>query len=226
VADETLYGTDMVGQLFGERQRFAHQTRNALPQRVVEAFDMVSFAGFLRDGLMPLRRNYPCVSVILVRMKRGLFSVYQRDLGPECFGTVATPIADMKRDDLACLCAHGDPDPLPVGLLLHKTPHLIGLSFQPSHHHVGWMTGDPDMEVIGAGGKAFYHKVQQPRQTDTHGTADAAERDALTQQVFNHGALLIRNEAVFSCSHKLAFARFTLMILLSMAGMAIFLVPA
>jgi hypothetical protein len=44
--------------------------------------------------------------------------------------------------------------------------------------------------------------------------------------VFNHGALLIRNEAVFGHGHKLAFARFTLMILLPMMGMAIVLVPA
>jgi hypothetical protein len=46
------------------------------------------------------------------------------------------------------------------------------------------------------------------------------------QEVFNHGALLIRHEAVFGCGHNLAFARLTLMMLLPMAGMAIFLVPA
>ena len=69
------------------------------------------------------------------------------------------------------------------------------------------------MEVIGTGGKAFHHKVQQPGQTDTHGSADPAERNALTQQVFNDGAPLLRNAAVFGRGNKLAFARFTLMIL-------------
>jgi hypothetical protein len=123
------------------------------------------------------------------------------------------------------LRVHGDPDPLPVGLWLYKTPHLIGLSFQPSHHYVGWMTWDPDMEVIGAGSKAFHHNVQKPRQTDTHGTADRTQRDALTQQVFNHGALLVPDATVFGRGHKRALARVTLMILLRMAGMAIFLVP-
>jgi len=44
--------------------------------------------------------------------------------------------------------------------------------------------------------------------------------------VFHHGALLIRNEAVVGRGTELAFARFTLMILLPMTGMAIFLVPA
>ena len=116
-------------QLLGEREGLTYETRHALPQGIVEAFDVIGFASFLRDGFVSLRWNHPCVSVILVRMKRGLFPVYQRDLGSECFGTVATPIADMKRNDLACLRIHGNPDPLPVGLLLHKTPHLIGLSF-------------------------------------------------------------------------------------------------
>jgi hypothetical protein len=83
----------------------------------------------------------------------------------------------------------------------------------------------PDMEVIGAGSKAFHHNVQKPRQTDTHGTADPTQRDALTQQVFNHGALLVPDATVFGRGHKRALARVTLMILLRMAGMAIFLVP-
>jgi hypothetical protein len=43
--------------------------------------------------------------------------------------------------------------------------------------------------------------------------------------MFHHDAPLLRNAAVFSRGTKLAFARFTLMILFAMAGMAIFLVP-
>jgi hypothetical protein len=79
------------------------------------------------------------------------------------------------------------------------------------------------MEVIRTGGKAFHHKVQEPGETDTRRAADTAERDALTQQVFDHGALLVRNEAVCGRGDKLAVARFTLMMLFAMAGMAIFL---
>ena len=82
------------------------------------------------------------------------------------------------------------------------------------------------MEVFGTGRKAFHQKLQELRETDTHGTADPAERDALTQQVFHHSAPLIRNEAVVGRGTTLAFARFTLMLLLPMAGRAIFLVPA
>jgi hypothetical protein len=83
-----------------------------------------------------------------------------------------------------------------------------------------------DVQVIRTSRKALHHKVQEPREADAHGTADPTERDALTQQMFHHGAPLLRNAAVFGCGTKLAFARFTLMILFPMTGIAIFLVPA
>ena len=79
------------------------------------------------------------------------------------------------------------------------------------------------MEVIGTGGKAFHYKVQQPRQTDAHDTTEPTQRDALTQQAFNHSARRIQNEMVFGRGPKLVLAGFALMILLAVAGMAIFL---
>ena len=79
------------------------------------------------------------------------------------------------------------------------------------------------MQVIGAGRKAFHHKVQEPRETDAHGTADPTERDALAQQLCDPPALLVRNAPVEGVRRKLAVARFTLMILFPMAGMTIFL---
>src|SRR5918996_558376 len=81
------------------------------------------------------------------------------------------------------------------------------------------------MQVIRTGGKAFHHKVQQPRQTDAHRPADTAERYTLTQQMCNQGALLVRNNSVFGSGNKLAVTPFTLMILFAMAGMTIFLMP-
>src|ERR671914_1703316 len=80
------------------------------------------------------------------------------------------------------------------------------------------------MEVLGTRRKAFHHKVQQPRKTDTYRTTDPAQRDALAQQVFNQRALLVRYDVVFGAGHKLASTRFALMILFAAAGMAIFLV--
>ena len=81
------------------------------------------------------------------------------------------------------------------------------------------------MHVIRTGGKAFHHKVQQPRQTDAHRPADTAERDTLTQQMCNQGALLVRNDAVFGSGNKLAVTSFTLMILFAMAGRSRVLTP-
>ena len=44
-----VHGTDMIGQLLGKRQRCADQPCNALPQRVVKAFDGMGFARQLAD---------------------------------------------------------------------------------------------------------------------------------------------------------------------------------
>jgi hypothetical protein len=44
--------------------------------------------------------------------------------------------------------------------------------------------------------------------------------------VCNHGALLVPDATVFGWGHELALARFTLMILLRMTGMAILLALA
>jgi hypothetical protein len=79
------------------------------------------------------------------------------------------------------------------------------------------------MEVIGTLRKAFHHKVQQPRETDTYRTTAPAQRDALTQQVFNQRALLLSNDVVFWAGHKLAPTRFALMMLFAGASMAIIL---
>jgi hypothetical protein len=101
VADEEFDGTDVGRQLFGEREGIAHQTGNTLPQGVIEAFGVIGFARFLRDGSVPLRRNHTRVGFILVRMKRGLFPLYRRDLGPQLLGTLMAAIPDVKRNDLA-----------------------------------------------------------------------------------------------------------------------------
>jgi hypothetical protein len=69
------------------------------------------------------------------------------------------------------------------------------------------------MQVIRTGREAFDHKVQEPRETDAHSPADATQGNALTQQVFNQRAPLVRNDAPFGAGHKLAPACLALMIL-------------
>ncbi len=162
-------------QLFGKRQGLAYQTGHTLPESIVEAFDVIGFPRVLRDGFVPLRWNHACVGVLLIRMEDGLFLVDQRNLGPERFGTLTTAITHVKRNDLAGDGVHSDPDPLLVGFPLHKAPHLVGFGFQPAQHHVRWTLRQLDVQVIRTSRKALHHKVQEPREADTHGTADPTQ---------------------------------------------------
>jgi hypothetical protein len=50
-------------------------------------------------------------------------------------------------------------------------------------------------------------------------------RDALTQEVDNQRAPLVRNDGMVSAGAKLALTHFTLMILFTRADMAVFLGP-
>ncbi len=172
----------------------------------------------LRERFGPFRRNHPSIGLRLIRVERRLFPVDPGERGPQFFGSRAPPIPHMKRNDLAGCGIHGDPDPVLVGLLLHKTPHLVGCGFQPSDDHVGWTLGKPHMSVIGTGGTAFHHTVQEPGEAAADRAAEPAQRDALTQQGCNHGAPRLRNAAVVGRGTQLAFTRLTLLILRPMAG--------
>jgi len=79
--------------------------------------------------------------------------------------------------------------------------------------------------MIGTGGKAVHHEVQQPRQANAHRTANPAQGEALTEQVGNLRTSLGRNAEVFGASTELALTIFTEMILFAMPGMTVFLVP-
>ena len=96
MADEELQGPDMVGELLGKGQRVAHQPCNTLPQRVVEPFDVIGFAGLLADGLVLRPRRHLRIDDILIRIKRGVRTVRVRDLGPQVRGTRMAAIADCK----------------------------------------------------------------------------------------------------------------------------------
>jgi len=185
---------------------------------------MIGFPRFLRDGAVLSHRDHSFIDLILVGMEHGLFPIGQRNIGPECLATVTTPIAHMECNDLARSRIHRNPDPLFVRFLLHEAPRLIGLRFQVRQQDSGGLGGTLHMQVIRTGRKAFYHKVQQPRETHTDRTADATEGDPLAQQLGNPLALLGRNVPISGGRCKLAAACFTLMILLPVAGVAIFLV--
>ena len=62
MTNEVLDGTDVMRQLLGEREGLTYETRHALPQGIVEAFDVIGFAGFLRHRFVLFCRNHPCVT--------------------------------------------------------------------------------------------------------------------------------------------------------------------
>ena len=87
MADEVFDGTDMVRQLFREGQRVTDEAGDALPQRVIEALDMIGFAGVLRDGFVLRRGNDPGVDRILIRIECRLLTVHRWKIGPQLFRT-------------------------------------------------------------------------------------------------------------------------------------------
>ncbi len=174
MADEEFDGTNVILYLLGERQRGAYEARKALSQGVVESFDVVGFPCFFRDGLVALRRNDTVVHHVLVRVKGGVLLLDCGNLRPQRFGALPTTIAHMKRNNLATLGVHGEPNPLLIGLLLHKAPHFVGFGLKFINQYVSWIGGEPHMSMIGTRRKAFHHKVQQPAETHPYRTTDAA----------------------------------------------------
>src|SRR5882672_7329236 len=110
-------------QFLGEREGLAYQTGNALPERVIEALNVVGFPGVLRHGLVLLRWYHPFIDGILVCMERRLFTVDHRNIGPKLLATLVAPIPHMEGNDLTRSGIHGHPDPWLVRLFLHQAPH-------------------------------------------------------------------------------------------------------
>ena len=123
----------------------ADEARKALPQRVVEALDVVGFPCLLRDRFVALRWNDAAVYFILVCVKRGVVLIDCGDRSPQGFGTLAAPIPHVKRNNLTRCGVHGQPNPLLVGLLLYKAPHFVGFSLELVNPYLGWTGREPRM---------------------------------------------------------------------------------
>jgi hypothetical protein len=170
VAEEILYGTNFLG----ERQRFAYEAGQTLPQRVVEAFDVIGFPGMFRHSLVPLRRHHACVGCVRIRMKPGLLAIRPRDIGPPLLSALPTAIPHVEGNHLTGFGVHGHPDPWLVGSLPYEAPPLVGFGFSLVNDDLGWPCRSLYMEEIGTRRKAFHHTVQQPRETATYRTTDPA----------------------------------------------------
>jgi hypothetical protein len=190
VAEEIRDGPAMVGQLVGQRQGFAPETRHAWSQGGVEAFDGMRVAGFLRQGLMRGWWNHALGGFVVSPMARGLRTVPPRHLGPQLLGRRTTPVAHVQREDLARLGLQSHPPPLLVRLLAANAPQLGSVGFQPPNDHLGWTDGPLDVDVIGTGRKARDHQGSAPGATAPHSPTDPASREPRAQPVRKQRARL------------------------------------
>lgn len=138
MADEILDGTAMIGQLFGEGERVTHQPRDALSEGVIETLNTIGFTDFFRDRFVLLSWDHALVGFILIRIEHRLRALHLWQIRPQLLRTITTAIADVKRNDLACLLVHGDPEPLLVGLLFHEATHLIRFHLKTPYDHILW----------------------------------------------------------------------------------------
>ena len=100
MAYEIFDGTDVVRQLFREDESVTDEAGDALPHGVIEALDMIRFAGVLRDGFVLCRRNDPGVDRILIGIECRLLTVHRRQIRPQLPRTLVTAIPDMEGNDL------------------------------------------------------------------------------------------------------------------------------
>ena len=96
MADEVFDSTDMVRQLLREGQSVTDVAGDTLPHSVIEALDMIGFAGLLGDGFVLRRGNDPGVDRILIRIEGRLLAVHRRQIGPQLFRALMTAITDVE----------------------------------------------------------------------------------------------------------------------------------
>ena len=82
MTDEVSYSADVILYILGEGQRATHQPRDPLSEGVIEALDVIGFAGALGDGFVLRSQNPAGVGSVLVGIKCRPLTLYCRNLGP------------------------------------------------------------------------------------------------------------------------------------------------
>ena len=126
---------------------------------LLNRFDVVGCPRGFRDGFVTLRRDHAVVPVILVGVKGGLLGSDFGALRPQRLGPLPTPIAPMKRNTLAALGVHSEPNPWRVGLLLHEAPQFIGFGVKLINQDGARVGGEPESELIGTRCQACHPKA-------------------------------------------------------------------
>src|SRR5262249_51721093 len=147
-------------------------------------------------------RNHRRVDCVLVGVEYRLLLIHGWESLPESGGALATAVADVEGEDLACSRLHGNPDPLAVRLLAHQAPELLPLGPQPLQDHRRGTSCWLGMEIFGGCLKPRAHKLQEPLQPDAHRAADPPQRDSLQEEAFNEHALLLSDYSIFWMQDK------------------------
>jgi len=123
--DEIPDRTDMILQLFGKRQGFAHQAADALPQGGVEAFTMVRLSTVLSHRPMAFRRQDRRVRIPNIALRHRTLAVDRRQRRPQLL--ICRLVTGTNRDshDFTGVAVEGQPDPLRIPFVANKRPHLV-----------------------------------------------------------------------------------------------------
>jgi len=111
----------------GERERLAHETTQALPQRVVPALNAVGLARLLAAGTMVQGRHYILVCLPEVGVDQAVAPIRGGYALPESAAGLLAAVANGIGQNLTGSAAKRDPDPLFVGFHPNKGPEFIQL---------------------------------------------------------------------------------------------------
>ena len=181
MADEVFDGTDVVCQLFREGQRVTDEAGDALPHGVIEALDMIGFAGGLCDGFVLRRRTDPCVDGLLIRIEGRLLAVHRRQIGPQLFRALVTAIPDVEGKDLPRLLLQSDPHPWLVGFVRDEAPHRIRFHLQTPDDPLPGSRDRQHRQMSRQRRKASDDKAPEPSDTDADSLANTMQRDFLAE---------------------------------------------
>lgn len=107
--DEIPNRTNVIVQLFRKGQRFAHQPPNSLPQRVVDALDMVRLAAVLADGTMPFGRKHFPIRLPEVAVADGALPIHGGQGGPKHARCVPISCTNRYTDDFPRVAIEREP---------------------------------------------------------------------------------------------------------------------
>jgi hypothetical protein len=120
VVNEIPDRTNMIRQLLRKRQGFAHQTRTALTERVVEAFNVSGLTTGFINGLMPFGGQNAGIGLQKVGLANGPLPVVRWERIPQILGGLSIARPNGTPDNQARFGIDGQPQPDLVAFVSDK----------------------------------------------------------------------------------------------------------